>query len=349
MLGKKDTQATLWYITKRKSWKASLSYTRMDVRISKHLDRKITHGGSCWKYEWDSWIPTRSSWRVVPQILEYILENPKLFPGPHNVTQQRTTDGLTVLDPMRYVILLQLEFWNYRQLTLVWKGLCIHLAEALEQGRGVNIKYFGSFTFESKVGSTGNLHNERLFSVKLRPCFIIAPELSTHIHQVKDELSHHIEGSIYQQGIRMSYLNPVPIASGCYLSSDFVRTTIDIIFKAIQDLSFRAYNLNIEFVQLVTVSIINKKLKYKFATDLFAHTKQIEQSWPLKSINGPTNAIRQLSKTVPSISPVHALIHAKTSTRLSVLQRPDSSKLRDIKAKIRQLSESSRDLSNIAH
>jgi hypothetical protein len=39
---------------------------------------------------------------IVPQVIEYILSNPGLFPGHHNFTEERTSDGLTVLDPTRY-------------------------------------------------------------------------------------------------------------------------------------------------------------------------------------------------------------------------------------------------------
>ena len=42
--------------------------------------------------------------------------------------------------------------------------------------------------------------------------------------------------SIFQQGFKMMYANPVPVASACQMGVDVVRSTLDIIYKAIEEL-----------------------------------------------------------------------------------------------------------------
>jgi nucleoid DNA-binding protein len=286
---------------------------------------------------------------LVPQIIEYILVNPGLFEGSHNHSQPRTSDGLTILDPMRYEILLYSRIIE-RQLKLVWEALCIHINDSMSEGRGIQIKNFGAFTFEPRISTNGNSKNRKLSAAHLRPCFVIAPSLESHLKSssIKDEFDHHIEGSIYQQGVRMSYLNPVPIASGCYYSSDFVRCAVDTFFKAINDLVMRGFNVVVDFEKLASISLMNRTLKVTFNKSLHERVEPIEKSYPLKSINAPLSAL-SVVPTKNNISHVHAIVHAKPKgSRLSSLQRPDSSMLKDIKSRIDKLDESSRDLCNIS-
>ncbi len=213
----------------------------------------------------------------------------------------------------------------------------------MESGRGINVTRFGALTFEpSTIGS----------GMSLRPCFIPSPELTALIKDRKTQLNVTIEGSIYQQGIRMSYLNPVPIAAACYLSAELVKHSIDMIFKAINDLIFRDYSLILEIPSLVTIRIIERKLTATFHDDLKNTTQSIAKSWPLKSVNSSISTTIKLGGQKPGtcqiISPVRALINHRSHSRLSTLQKPDASSLHDMKTKIQRLNESSRDLSNIA-
>ena len=50
---------------------------------------------------------------LAPQVFEYILSNSSMFPGKHNLTQERTSDGLTVLDPVRYICFLFLVVLSF--------------------------------------------------------------------------------------------------------------------------------------------------------------------------------------------------------------------------------------------
>lgn len=220
----------------------------------------------------------------------------------------------------------------------------------MEEGRGVNIKHFGSFTFEPVVANDGNVRNPRAPSIKLRPCFIISPEMEKHLRpgESKDQLDVHVEGSIYQQGVRMSYLNPVPIAAACYYKAEFVRTTIDTIFRALADLAIRGFNLDIEFRGLCSLCLVHRKLTVKFSISLSDKLTVIEQSYPLRSVNRSVPAIGP-KREEGNISHVHAAVHAKKrDSRLSSLQRPNSTMLKDIKDRIEKLSESSKDLVSIS-
>jgi hypothetical protein len=217
----------------------------------------------------------------------------------------------------------------------------------MEEGRGINIAWFGTFTFDA-LRTDGNPRNLNGQGIRLKPCFLPSKELRRSLRQVenKDCLSHHVCGSIYQQGIRMSYLNPVPIAQGVYFKNDFVRSATDTLFKGIVNLFQRGYNLEIEFDQIATVRLIDRNLKTTFASGLAENTRRIEQIYPLKNVNASLSVI--LPDSVgENISRVHAIRHCRHETGLQRLERPDSSMLKDIKSRIEKLSESSKDLCNI--
>ena len=204
------------------------------------------------------------------------------------------------------------------------------------------MKRFGTFTLEPLVSSEGNARNKNAASVSLRPCFIPSEALAKHLGRtvLKNQLDVHVEGSIYQQGVRVSYLNPVPIAKGCYYNSDFVQGAMDAIFKGIEDLAFRGYNMEIDLEEFCVITVNNRSLKFRFSPSLAGKIQEIEKAYPLKSVNGAMSAAQT--------SNVHAIVHAKRKcSKLDTLQRPNSSMLKDIKQRIDRLTESSKDMSNI--
>jgi len=69
------------------------------------------------------------------ELITHVLNNPKSYPGPHNVSQERTSKGLQKLDP-------------HRQLTLIWDAASNRLREMLLEGNSVSIPKFGTFSFE---------------------------------------------------------------------------------------------------------------------------------------------------------------------------------------------------------
>jgi hypothetical protein len=73
----------------------------------------------------------------------------------------------------------------------------------------------------------------------IRPCFVIDPVLKKYLRRYNDKEEITPAGSqksIFQKGFKMIYANPVPIAAGCQMGVDVVKGTLDIIFKAIEDL-----------------------------------------------------------------------------------------------------------------
>ena len=218
----------------------------------------------------------------------------------------------------------------------------------MEEGRGIHIKQFGTFTFEPIVSSSGSDKNQHGPSMKLRPCFIEGPELRKSLQpsSVKQQLAHRIDGSIYQQGIRISYLNPVPIANGSFYKSDFVRQSLDIIFRAIVDLITRGYDVLIEFEDLASIRVVDKCLRVSFSRSLATKVKEIEESYPKRSVNASLSAISP-KKIGNNISTVYAIRNCKKDSLLDTLERPNSAMLSDIKQRIERLSESSKDLCNV--
>ena len=233
-----------------------------------------------------------------------------------------------------------------RQLSLIWKGICVSLNEALEEGRGINIKGFGAFTFESTVKDVDHGSNGKGSAVTIRPRFIPSPELAAHLRRPPVHADCVAGGSVYHNGLRMSYLNPVPIAQGTYFSAKFVASAMDLLFRAISDLLMRGYNLRLDFDASCVFWVIDRVVKVTFTDSLKPSIAAIEKSYPLKSINASLPAVAH-PLSAASISPVHAIINGKRVSRLSTLQRPNSSMLKDIKQRIERLHESSKDLCNI--
>ena len=215
--------------------------------------------------------------------------------------------------------------------------MSIYVSEALAEGRGVNVKHFGCFTFEPHPNGS---------VMRLKPCFVPSPELRKHLSLMKDALVHPVEGSIYQQGIRVSYLNPVPIASGCFLDPIFVGNTVLTLIKAVVDLVMRGYNIELDFDELGTVLIFDKLLKVVFGPLIMAKSVEISSSWPVKSI---TSSLSALPSCGTSISKVHAIRNAtRKISKLDSLERPNSTGLKNMVLKISQLDEGSKSFAKIS-
>ena len=158
----------------------------------------------------------------------------------------------------------------------------------------------------------------------------------------KSQIDITVEGSIYQQGLRLSYLNPTPIAAACYFSADFVRLVIDTLFRAINDLIFRGYNMRIVIPSLLELRVTNRKLVCSFEASFVSHSHTIASSWPKKSINGPISVF-DIPKTVPDgesiVSPVHLFKIKKPESKLKQLEKPDASSLKNMKQRIKILDD----------
>jgi len=123
----------------------------------------------------------------IEQIVEWILKNGSSYPGKHNYSTERTSPSSKPLEPKS-------------QMIIIWKALIEYLNNNLRAGRSVNIKGFGSFTFDietelpriatkstsmTAVNSAAfNLDDQRLDRKhvhNVRPCFVVDSGLQGHL------------------------------------------------------------------------------------------------------------------------------------------------------------------------
>jgi len=203
----------------------------------------------------------------IRQLIEFVLNNPKNYPGIHNASQPRTTQGLPQLDPSR-------------QMMLIWDGMCTYVQEVLEQGKSVHIKGLGAFTYEPIVAGGGNQKNSRGHSLRLRPCFVASDALKETLHRYpgKEEVSIG-PGSIYQQGVKMTYLNTVPIAAGTYYKEPVVAASLAAFFRGVLDLSTRGYSVELDF-KFAKVRIVERNLHVFFSRDFTMRVQGTAAAWP---------------------------------------------------------------------
>lgn len=204
----------------------------------------------------------------IDNVIDYILKNPNTYPGKHNFPTERTTSSQQPLEPKS-------------QMQIIWRALITYLDNKLRTGQSVNIKKFGAFTFDittdlpniarRQITADSNMGTEREVRKHvhhLRPCFVIDPVIKKYLNRYKNKEEVTPAGSqksIFQQGFRMIYANPVPIASACQMGVDVVKSALDIIYKAIEDL----INIHDRDIQLqfgfAVVRMANKNLRVNFA------------------------------------------------------------------------------------
>jgi len=258
----------------------------------------------------------------VRQVVDFVLENPKLYPGVHNAANPRTTAGLPTLD-------------CNRQAQLIWDGMCTFIQEKLEQGKSVNIPKFGAFTFEPIVTAGGNQKNPRGHRLNLRPCFLCGPELKETLYKYpgKEEVTVN-PGSVYQQGVKMQYPNPVPIAAGTYYKSKVVDGTIKALFRGILDLSLRGYTMELDFY-FAKVRIVGRDLHVFFAKNFAVSVQHNVSSWPSRDEDSKATSIKSTWQS-----------KSLSKSMMNFHERPDSRNCMRAKTRTLQLSILSLDLNS---
>lgn len=71
----------------------------------------------------------------IEKIIEYILKQGNKYPGKHSSPTERTNPSQKPLEPKS-------------QMLIIWRALITYLDNNLRKGVSVNIKKFGSFTFD---------------------------------------------------------------------------------------------------------------------------------------------------------------------------------------------------------
>lgn len=170
----------------------------------------------------------------VPQLIQHVLQNPKMYPGPHNQSAERTSRGLQKLD-------------TTRQLNLIFDAFCTRLRECLAEGQSISVQNFGTFTTEPKwfISEYGQ------DKVGRRPCFLPSNEMKKAMPswREKEELTIDTNAISTAQSVlaKVAFLNEVPVASGAYYHVDVVRSGLRQLFVGILDLMTREYELDLDF------------------------------------------------------------------------------------------------------
>ncbi len=120
------------------------------------------------------------------------------------------------------------------------------------------------------------------------------PTLKKHLvrYKGKEEVScANSQRSIFQQGFKMIYANPVPIANACQMGVDVVKGVLDTIYKAIEDLiniHDRDISLNFGFA---AVTMKNKNLHVNFADHMTKDLTGSQFEASMRRMNSPVSSL----------------------------------------------------------
>lgn len=206
-------------------------------------------------------------------LITYILSNPSRYPGSHSLPQPRSNPAVKPLEPAS-------------QIQLIWKATIEYIHEKLLEGKGVNIRGFGAFTFdiETKLApvssinpSLGEISDQRMDRKHLhrnRPVFVPDPSLQRVLQRYhgKSQIEKPAsQRSVFQQGFQMIFCNPVPVATACYLDKKVVQDTHNALFAAIKDFATLGRAINIPF-DFAVIMINNYTLEVRFSSTFLQRT-----------------------------------------------------------------------------
>jgi len=172
-----------------------------------------------------------------------------------------------------------------------------------------------------------------------RPCFVIDPVLKKYLNRYKgkEEISPaKSQKSIFQQGFKMIYANPVPVAGACQMGVDVVKHTLEIIYKAIEDL----INIHDKDIQLqfgfACVQMRQKNLKVNFAEYL------------TKEVTDPSfeNAMKRMSSSVSSMWRTNTSKMFQQSALGTMIRKPNAAVTEALNQKTQALKLMSMDMSS---
>jgi len=269
-----------------------------------------------------------------------ICKNPKNYPGKHMNPSSRSNPSVKPLE-------------TKSQLLVLWHATFSYVKEQISNYIGVNIKNFGTFTYEvkqtlPKLGIDYKKASTKTFKElllekkslhKLRPCFIIDPKIASILTRFnnKEELTKPAsQSSIYQRGFKMTYCNPIPIAAACSVDRGVVEDGLRAIFNAIYDLISIGQNIILK-TGFCNIRFIDKNLKYSFSPEIIEMTKDLPYT-ENKLIRG-TTPLRNVWQT-------STLTKWKNSCLSKLLEKPDSSIVRTVDNKSQMLKIMSLDMNS---
>lgn len=225
------------------------------------------------------------------QVFRWILKHGVNYPGKHLESQPRTSPSYKALEPIA-------------QFHLILKSTKEYIQENLLNGRGINVRGFGAFTFEISSGlvrpaqevafdlqkELEDQREERKHVHKIRPCFIPDPKLRVVLDRYAGKLeidAPKSQSSIYQQGFAMIFCNAGPIGTACFLSKETVASAHDAFFKSIIDLTQLGHALNLDF-GFCRVTISQRNLQYQYKPSFAGSLNIVPYEAKLKKSITPT-------------------------------------------------------------
>lgn len=276
----------------------------------------------------------------IEEVVEWIIKNPRTYPGSQQISQARTSEAFKPLEPKS-------------QMLVIWKSLCVYLKEKIMSYKGVYVKNLGTFTYEVKtklpklginIGLVNNKPIEDLLVDKktqhiMRPCFMVDNKLKTILsryNNIEEVTKPASQSSIFQRGHNMIYCNPVPIAAASFLSPKVVGDALNAITNAIFDLITlnRAICLKTGFCN---VYFVDKNVTYSYSPEILNMVKDIKES-EKKFVTGITPIKKNWR--------VSSLCKWRTSKLSNLLERPQTPLIKTVDNKSQMLKIMSLDLAS---
>lgn len=211
-------------------------------------------------------------------MINRILKNPTNYPGKHLTPAPRTTAALKPLEPLA-------------QALIIWRAMIEYVQEKLANGKSVNLRSFGVFSFDintdlpkiatKMINTSHTIEEQRLERKhvhKVRPVFIVDQRLKSALARYpgKEEIDKpKSQASVYQKGFSTIFCNPVPIAAACFLGKEVVESTMNAIFTAVADLTKQGRDLELRF-GFANIRILNRDLKVVFKPGFVGQMNQKE-------------------------------------------------------------------------
>ncbi|KAL4498427.1 hypothetical protein ABPG72_013233 [Tetrahymena utriculariae] len=271
-------------------------------------------------------------------VFEWILKQPINYPGKHQDSQPRTNPAYKPLEAKA-------------QFHIIFKATGEYIREKMLDGKGVNMRDFGAFTFEifsdtvkpaqhSNFDIAKDLNEQRADRKhvhRIRPCFVPDKKFRYSLARYagKEEISApKSQHSIYQKGFSMMFCNAGPIAASCYLGKDVVSSAHNAFIQAVSDLTTLGHGLNIDF-GFVKVYVQDRDLRYSYNQN-FANT-----------LNNKNFEYRLRKSDTPTSEHWNTTYESKwaKSSLNTLLKRPNSNQVRNYYEKTLALKIMSLDLS----
>lgn len=224
----------------------------------------------------------------IQAVINWILKNPRKYPGSHLLPQPRTLASLKPLEPAS-------------QMLIIWKATIEFIHEKQLQGKGVNIRGFGAFTFDIQtdlprpaninptLGDIQRQREERKHLHKNNPVFVPDPQLQYILRRYhgKEQVSKpSSQRSIYQKGFQMIFCNPVPIAQACYLDKKVVTDAHNAIWSAVRDLAKLGSTINLAF-NFAAIVIKDLALEITYNPNFLRSVNQVDYEARMRRSDDP--------------------------------------------------------------